>query len=98
MKLAKLVENVDTKFTELPSVNQWQDSDAVINWLKNIKNKRKCIFMQFDIEEFYPSISKDLLLKAIDYAKRFVNINDDETKTIMHSHLAHYTTIAYDLV
>ena len=23
--------------------------------------------MQFDIEEFYPSISKDLLLKAIDY-------------------------------
>ena len=98
MKLAKLVENVDTKFTELPSVNQWQDSDAVINWLKNIKDKRKCIFMQFDIEESYPSIAKDLLLKAIDYAKRFVNINDDETKTIMHSYLAHYTTIAYDLV
>ena len=41
--------------------------------------------MQFDMEEFYPSISKDLLLKVIDYTKRFVNINDDETKTIMHS-------------
>ena len=56
--------------------------------------------MQFDMHfhAVYPSISKDLLLKAIDYAKRFVNINDDETKTIMHSHLAHYTTIAYDLV
>ena len=25
--------------------------------------------MQFDIEGFYPSISKDLLLKAIDYTK-----------------------------
>ena len=35
--------------------------------------------MQFDIEEFYPSISKDLLLEAIDYTKGFVNISEDET-------------------
>ena len=41
--------------------------------------------MQFDIEEFYPSISKDLLLKAIDYTKGFVNISNDETKITMHS-------------
>ena len=41
--------------------------------------------MQFDIKKFYPSISKDLLLKAIDYTKRPVNINDDETRTIMNS-------------
>ena len=33
----------------------------------------------------YPSISKDLLLKAIDYAKGFVDSSDDETKTIMPS-------------
>ena len=47
-----------------------------------------CKVRKFDIEEFYPSISKDLLLKAIDYAKRFVNINDDETRTIMHSRIS----------
>ena len=41
--------------------------------------------MQFDVEEFYPSISEDLLLTVIDYTQRFVNINDDETKTIIHS-------------
>ena len=41
--------------------------------------------MQFDIEGFYPSISKDLLLKAIDYTKGFVNITDGETKTIIYS-------------
>ena len=70
------IENINTKVRELSSVNQWQDSDAVINWFKNIKNKSTT---------FYPLISKDLLLKAIDYAKRFVNINNDEIKTIMHS-------------
>ena len=41
--------------------------------------------MQFDIEEFYPSISKELLLKVIKYAKTLVNISDKEINTIMHS-------------
>ena len=40
--------------------------------------------MQFDIEEFYPSVSKELLLEAITYAKALVNINE-EINTIMHS-------------
>ena len=80
-----LIENINTKVRELSSVNQWQDSDTAINWFKNIKSKSKCIFMQFHIEELYPLISKDSLHKVIDYTTRFVNINDDETKTIMHS-------------
>ena len=45
----------------------------------------KCIFMQFDLEEFYPSILKELLLKAITYAITLVNISDKEINTIMHS-------------
>ena len=40
--------------------------------------------MQFDIEEFYFSISK-LLLKAIACTKTLVNISDEEINTIMHS-------------
>ena len=41
--------------------------------------------MQFDIEKLYPSISKELLLKAITYAKTLVNISHEEINTIMHS-------------
>ena len=41
--------------------------------------------MQSDIEEFYPSISKELILKAITYAKTLVNVSDEEIDTIMHS-------------
>ena len=66
---------------------------TVINWFKNTKNKKKCIFMQLDIEEIYFSISKELLLKAMCnmlcyvklYAKTLVNISDEEVNTIMHS-------------
>ena len=41
--------------------------------------------MQFDIEELYPSISKELLLIAITYAKTLVNISNEKINTIMHS-------------
>ena len=41
--------------------------------------------MQFDIGDFYPSVSKELLLKAIKYAKTLVNISDEKINTIMHS-------------
>ena len=41
--------------------------------------------MQFDIEEFYPSILNELLLKALTYAKALVKISDEEIKTLMHS-------------
>ena len=40
--------------------------------------------MQFDTEEFHPSISKELLLKAITSAKTLVNISDEKVDTIMH--------------
>ena len=72
-----------TKFDYMSSVNQWRDTDTVITWFKNIKNKGKCVFMQYGIEEYYPSIS-DLLRKAIDYARTFVDVSDEEEETIMH--------------
>ena len=53
-----LIEKVNTIIRDKSLVNQWRDTDTVINWFKNIDNKSNCIFMQFDIEEFYPSISK----------------------------------------
>ena len=37
----------------MSSVNQWRDTDSVITWFENIKNKNKCIFMQYGIGEFY---------------------------------------------
>ena len=53
--------------------------------------------MQFDIEEFYHLISKELLLKVIKYAKTLVNTSDEEINIIMHSKksLLFYNTNLY---
>ena len=85
-KISKLfIENINTKVRSFSTVHQWKDTHAVINWFKNIQNKRKCISMQFDIEEFYPSISKELLQKAINHVSTFVRTNNEEINVIMHS-------------
>ena len=49
--------------------------------------------MQFDIEDFYPSISKELLLKILTYAKTLLNISEEEINTIMHSRRLFYLVI-----
>ena len=83
-KISKLfIENINTKVRSLSAVHEWKDIDAVINCFKNIQNKS--IFIQFDIEEFYLSISKELAQKAINYASTFVRISNEEVNVIMHS-------------
>ena len=51
-KISKLyIENINTRVRSLSAVHPCKDTDVVISWFKNIQNKRKRIFMQFDRKE-----------------------------------------------
>ena len=41
--------------------------------------------MKFDICDFYPAITDELLLKSIDFVRQFVEISDNDLNIIMHS-------------
>ena len=56
-----------------------------IEWFKAIKNKSKRSFIKFDIVEFYPSVSIELLSKAIKYAQYVTTIEENVVKTIYHA-------------
>ena len=56
-----------------------------MNWFKSIENKQQFSFICFDIEEFYPSISQDLLNKALDFASNYDNITTEERNIIIHA-------------
>ena len=51
-----IIENINNKVKEQTRVNQWKKTDDVIRWFSNIRDKANCVFIQFDIQEFYPSI------------------------------------------
>lgn len=66
-------------------VNQWTNTVEVLNWFSKIPDKKTHTFIMFDIVEFYPSISKELLTEAINWAKTITSITTTDIDIIMHS-------------
>ena len=56
-----------------------------IEWFKGIEDKPRYTFVVFDIVEFYPSITKDLLLDALSYAGTHVPMSKKDIETILHA-------------
>ena len=79
-----LLENINKQLIELLNVNQWKNSESVIDWFNTIENKYQCVFIQLDIVEFYPSITEEILDKTIFFAKQHVEITDDHFRIIKH--------------
>ena len=80
-----ILQKINKIIRESTKVNQWHNSDEVIQWFSKITNKRNGKFIQFDIEEFYPSISKELLLNALNFAKSITTVSEEDEKVIFHS-------------
>ena len=59
-------------------------TSSVIEKFKSIDNKKDCIFVKFDIREFYPSISESIFKKSILFAKEHHHIRDEDIRIIDH--------------
>ena len=81
----KILENVINVIKQKSKLRQWKNTDSVINWFKQIKNKKRKSFIQFDICNYYSSITPELLSKALDWAEMYVTITPEERNTIMQS-------------
>ena len=63
----------------------WKNTDEVVKWFSNLKQKHKLSFVQFDVENFYPSITLELIEKALAYASQFVDITPEDREVILQS-------------
>ena len=85
-KISKqILQRINSNLRVKTDLNQWQSSDQVVSWFKNIQNKEKYTFLKLDIVSFYSSISEELLDQAISWAKTLVQITNEEVKIIKHS-------------
>ena len=57
---------------------------TLMSWFKSIKNKQNCKFISFDIKDFYPTITKELLSKCLSFGETKVQITEDDKKIIYH--------------
>ena len=79
--LAKINDTIRSE----TQVRQWRNTSSVITWFENIESKNNSKFTQFDIVEFYPSISQSLLMNSLNFARTITDIDDDVINTILHS-------------
>jgi len=59
-------------------LNQSKNTADVTKWFEGINNKHQHTFISFDVIDFYPSISQNLLENALPFASKFDIIKKDE--------------------
>ena len=80
-----ILDKINLNLRNATKVNQWKNTNDVISWFKSIKNKQNCKFISFDIKDFYPTITKELLSKCLSLAETKAQITEDDKKIIYHS-------------
>ena len=57
-----LLDDISSKIIQATKVNLWRSTSNVIKWFNTIPEKCQYAFITFDVCEFYPSISEELLM------------------------------------
>ena len=79
--LSKIVDTVRVK----SKLNQWKNIYSCIEWFKRLDRKKSRTFIVYDIINFYPTITEDLLIRALNWAKKYVSISDEEFDIIFQA-------------
>ena len=66
-------------------LKQWKNTQSVIDWYINIRGKRNSSFAEFDIENFYLSITLELLNNAIKFANQKCTLSKNDLSITMQS-------------
>ena len=70
-----LIKNTVSNILKNSNYNLWMNSyDAI----ERFKKKRNATFIQFDIMDFYSSITKLLFLNCINHVRNFIDITDEQ--------------------
>ena len=85
-KISKVIlDKINQQIQVITKLNQSKDTSSVIKWFNNFENKERLSFMIFDIESFYPSISENLFIKAIQFARQITEITDEDMNLIIQA-------------
>ena len=79
------MDRINKNLIKATNVQQWKNTQAVINWFNDLDNKQSCSFLQFDVVDFYPSLTQDLLDQALEFASEFKTISESDKEIINHA-------------
>ena len=80
-----ILDTTNKNIQEAMGLNQWRNTDTVIDWFKSIRNNHLCKFIVFNIRELYSSITENLHKKALAFAEAHTHLLDDDKAIIHHA-------------
>ena len=63
---------------------QWTDTDQVLNWFTGLE-KQTYSFFKFDVVDFYPSISEELVIKSLKFAGIYTSVPTEDLSLIKNA-------------
>ena len=70
-KISKqILDKFNTDIETATKLNHWKNTDEVIRWFNNVKDKQTNAFICFYVCELYPSITEELLGKAFKLCRK----------------------------
>ena len=82
-KISKqILDRIIHKVLVATKLNLWKNTSDVIGWFRSLPDKQNSKFICFDIVNFYPSITEELLNKSLDFAEQFTELSNDERQII----------------
>ena len=73
-----ILDKTNSSLIKQLKVNQWKNTQNVIEWFMKIEEKSKYKFIVFDIKDVHPSIKETLLIKVINFTEKLVNITNED--------------------
>ena len=79
----QLLEKIVADVREKTGYLQWKNTLSCLQWFDKIENKQNYWFIQFDVVNFYSSISKQLLDETIAWVSTITDVSE-KTKEILY--------------
>ena len=74
----RTIDKIIPRIKELSYFPLWINSTQVIHWFSELPHKTTTSFILFDIDNYYASITKSVLDKALTYAQTILYIPDSD--------------------
>ena len=88
-KISKIIlDEANTTIKVTKNLKQWTSTDDVIKWFDDLDNNKHLRFIQLDIVEFYPSISKKVFNDALKYASTIHTFSPIEKDALNNARLS----------
>ena len=89
----QVLESIVSTARNKTAVNMWKNTNATIDWFRSIQHKSRHTFITFDIVDFYPSISEDLLRSTSTFAKEYATVTDSDMEVTKMAPLRERTSL-----